>query len=151
MESIQVALAKNISEISIAPGNLNLLGAKCRALQLGHKVMVVFIGDPELCDSLERADGLQQSQIAPELLSTILTRSARAKAQVVSQDERELTRLRATLNYGHPIGHAIENVTKYTIDRGEAVFILPCKIGSTCKGRGWGVESDSRFGVGCAN
>ncbi len=139
MESIQVALTENISEISIAPGNLNRLGAKCRALQLGNKVMVVFIGNPELCDSFGRADGLQQNQIAPELLSTILTRSARAKAQVVSQDERKLTRLRATLNYGHPIEHTIANVTKCTIDRGEAGFILPYKIGSTRKGRGWGV------------
>ena len=272
MESIQVALAENTYEISIAPGNLDRLGAKCRALQLGNKVMVVsnptvfalygqraisalqqadfevfycelpdgeryktlesiahiydlalehglersstlvalgggvigdmtgfaaatwlrgiavvqvpttllamvdssiggktgvnhphgknligafhqprlvltdpdvlatlparefragmaeaikyaIIGDPELFDLLERADGLQQSQIAPELLSTILTRSARAKADVVSQDEYEQTGLRATLNYGHTIGHAIENVTEYTINHGEAVAL----------------------------
>jgi 3-dehydroquinate synthase len=42
----------------------------------------------------------------------------------VSQDEKELTGLRATLNYGHTIGHAIESVTEYTVvNHGEAVAI----------------------------
>lgn len=83
-----------------------------------------IIGDPELFALLERSTGLKQSEVDLPLLSTILTRSARAKAEVVSKDERELTGLRATLNYGHTIGHAIESVTKFiAVNHGEAVAL----------------------------
>jgi 3-dehydroquinate synthase len=83
-----------------------------------------IIGDPELFALLERSTGLKQSEVDLGLLSTILTRSAQAKADVVSKDERELIGLRATLNYGHTIGHAIESVTKFmTVNHGEAVAL----------------------------
>jgi 3-dehydroquinate synthase len=89
---------------------------------MAEVIKYAIIGDRELFDRLERANGLNQSDIDPELLSTILTRSARAKADIVSKDEHELTGLRATLNYGHTIGHAIESVTKYlVVNHGEAV------------------------------
>jgi 3-dehydroquinate synthase len=103
------------------PDVLATLPAREFRAGMAEAIKYAIIGDPELFDLLERADGLQQSQIAPELLATILTRSARAKAEVVSKDEHELTGLRATLNYGHTIGHAIENVTEYTVNHGEAV------------------------------
>jgi 3-dehydroquinate synthase len=89
---------------------------------MAEVIKYAIIGDPELFDRLEQANGLNQSEVSLELLSTILTRSARAKADVVSKDEHELTGLRATLNYGHTIGHAIESVTKYlVVNHGEAV------------------------------
>ena len=90
---------------------------------MAEAIKYAIIGDPQLFEQLERAAGLQQSQIDAQLLSTILTRSARAKAEIVSKDEHELTGLRATLNYGHTIGHAIENVTGYAINHGEAVAL----------------------------
>jgi 3-dehydroquinate synthase len=90
---------------------------------MAEAIKYAIIGDPLLFDLLERANGLKQSQIDAELLSTILTRSAQAKADIVSKDEHELTGLRATLNYGHTIGHAIENVTAYAINHGEAVAL----------------------------
>jgi len=53
----------------------------------------------------------------------IIKRSCEIKAEVVSKDERE-TGLRAILNYGHTIGHAIETATGYTkFLHGEAVAI----------------------------
>ncbi len=83
-----------------------------------------IINDRELFERLERADGLQQRDMSLELLAFILARSAGAKAEVVSKDEREITGLRATLNYGHTIGHAIESVTGYTtLNHGEAVAL----------------------------
>ncbi len=91
---------------------------------MAEVIKYAIIGDPELFDRLEQANGLKQHEVNLELLSTILTRSARAKADVVSKDEHELTGLRATLNYGHTIGHAIESVTKYVVvNHGEAVAI----------------------------
>lgn len=52
----------------------------------------------------------------------IVARSCRLKADVVEQDERELSGLRAVLNYGHTFGHAFETVGGYgTWLHGEAV------------------------------
>ena len=47
------------------------------------------------------------------------------KAQVVEQDERETTGIRAALNFGHTIGHAIEAVAGYggAYNHGEAVSV----------------------------
>ncbi|HVT75407.1 MAG TPA: 3-dehydroquinate synthase family protein [Acidimicrobiales bacterium] len=45
------------------------------------------------------------------------------KAAAVSADERETTGVRARLNYGHTLGHALETVGKYDLRHGEAVAI----------------------------
>jgi 3-dehydroquinate synthase len=83
-----------------------------------------IIGDPQLFELLEQSPRLTQESVSAELLTTILVRSAGAKADIVGKDEKELTGLRATLNYGHTIGHAIESVTNYTIvNHGEAVAL----------------------------
>lgn len=56
-----------------------------------------------------------------DALAHIIERSCEIKADVVSKDEREAG-IRAILNYGHTIGHAIETVTGYTrYLHGEAV------------------------------
>jgi 5-deoxy-5-amino-3-dehydroquinate synthase len=50
----------------------------------------------------------------------------RIKGRVVADDEREdlaNTRGRATLNYGHTLAHALENVGSYDLRHGEAVAI----------------------------
>lgn len=62
----------------------------------------------------------------PEALANIITRSCAIKAEVVGEDERE-SGLRAILNFGHTIGHAIENATGYKqYLHGEAVSIGMC-------------------------
>ncbi|MCK8825294.1 3-dehydroquinate synthase [Fuchsiella alkaliacetigena] len=56
-------------------------------------------------------------------LAKMIYRSCEIKAEVVAEDEKELG-LRAILNYGHTIGHAIEALTEYGEYRhGEAVSI----------------------------
>jgi 3-dehydroquinate synthase len=62
----------------------------------------------------------------PIHLTHIISRSCQIKAEVVSLDEREAG-LRAILNFGHTIGHAIETVTKYKrFLHGEAIAIGMC-------------------------
>ncbi|PZV14157.1 MAG: 3-dehydroquinate synthase [Pseudanabaena sp.] len=80
------------------------------------------IWDRELFDLLSQCDRLDQLRyVSAELLQTILYRCAKAKAEVVSKDEKE-GNLRAILNYGHTVGHAIESVTNYRLyNHGEAV------------------------------
>lgn len=56
-------------------------------------------------------------------LETIISMSCSIKARIVEEDEREAG-LRAILNYGHTIGHALESLTQYKKYRhGEAVAI----------------------------
>ena len=80
------------------------------------------IWDAELFEQLEESPRLdQQRYLSAELLQVILTRSCQTKAHVVSQDEKEAG-LRAILNYGHTIGHAVESLTGYRlVNHGEAV------------------------------
>lgn len=57
------------------------------------------------------------------LLNEIVRLSCQLKALVVGEDERE-TGLRAILNFGHTLGHAIESLTEYKrFLHGEAVAI----------------------------
>lgn len=75
-------------------------------------------------------------------LRDIVARCIQLKASVVEEDEFETTGRRAILNFGHTIGHAIEQVTGYgPILHGEAVSLgmiaeglLGERIGLTPKG-----------------
>ena len=82
------------------------------------------IWDAELFAKLEKSDGLDDmASLDKGLLQEILQRSCQSKADVVSKDEKEAG-LRAILNYGHTIGHAVESLTGYTaFIHGEAVAI----------------------------
>jgi 3-dehydroquinate synthase len=69
------------------------------------------------------------------VLEEIVYRSARLKAEVVAEDEKESS-LRAILNYGHTIGHAIEAVSGFRLRHGQAVAIgmvaeaeISCRLG----------------------
>jgi 3-dehydroquinate synthase len=56
-------------------------------------------------------------------LEEIVTWNCRLKAAVVAADEREAG-LRAILNYGHTVGHAVERAASYgTYTHGEAVAL----------------------------
>jgi len=57
-----------------------------------------------------------------DALGHIIQRSCEIKAEVVSKDERE-GGLRAVLNYGHTVGHALEKAENYTMRHGYAVAI----------------------------
>jgi 3-dehydroquinate synthase len=78
-------------------------------------------------------------------LSSILRRSAAAKARVVEADERE-GGLRAILNYGHTFGHVVETLCGYgTWLHGEAVAIGMVAVGELAVLRGsWSREDAER-------
>jgi len=56
------------------------------------------------------------------VLERVVCRSVEIKVDVVAADEREAGR-RATLNFGHTVGHAIEATSKFTVLHGAAVAI----------------------------
>lgn len=57
-----------------------------------------------------------------ETVEEIVFRSAKIKAEVVEKDEKDLG-LRAILNFGHTVGHAVESVSNFKVSHGEAVAI----------------------------
>ncbi|GIG59034.1 3-dehydroquinate synthase [Longispora fulva] len=73
-----------------------------------------FIADPVILDLI--ADDFRRH--VPELVE----RSVRVKAEVVADDLRDTGR-REFLNYGHTLGHAIENREKYRWRHGHAVSV----------------------------
>jgi 3-dehydroquinate synthase len=78
------------------------------------------IWDPDLFDFMETARDRIMG-LEADALAYIVRRSCEIKAQVVSEDERE-GGLRAILNFGHTVGHAVETETGYTrFLHGEAV------------------------------
>jgi 3-dehydroquinate synthetase len=78
-----------------------------------------LIGDAELFAELE-AGGAPESA---EELGRIVARCAAHKARVVAADERETLGLRAVLNLGHTVGHAVERASEYRLLHGEAVAV----------------------------
>jgi 5-deoxy-5-amino-3-dehydroquinate synthase len=59
----------------------------------------------------------------PAVLSDVIARSARMKADYVAADELERTGTRAVLNYGHTLAHALETASGHALLHGEAVAI----------------------------
>jgi 3-dehydroquinate synthase len=88
---------------------------------LAEVVKYGVILDAELFSYLEQHTAAILARDA-EGVRHIVARSCRLKANVVEQDEREETGLRAVLNYGHTFAHAFETVGGYgTWLHGEAV------------------------------
>ena len=56
------------------------------------------------------------------VLESIVFRSAKIKAEVVTKDECD-SGLRNILNFGHTVGHALESVSDFGISHGQAVAI----------------------------
>jgi 3-dehydroquinate synthase len=80
------------------------------------------IMDAAFIDDLER-DREAISARRADLLEAIVHRCLRHKAYVVERDERE-AELRAILNFGHTVGHALENSAGYgRYLHGEAIAI----------------------------
>lgn len=108
--------------VLIDPEVLNTLPD--REFQAGMAEVIKYgvIWDAQLFEQMEQSDRLERNPNT-DLLNTIISRSCQAKADVVSKDEKEAG-LRAILNYGHTVGHAVESETNYSVvNHGEAVAI----------------------------
>jgi len=111
--------------VLIDPQVLNTLPEREFRAGMAEVIKYGVIWDDELFAQMEQCEHLDQiSHLDEGLLAEILQRSAQAKADVVSEDVDEKKDLRAILNYGHTIGHAVESLTHYRLfNHGEAVAI----------------------------
>jgi 3-dehydroquinate synthase len=116
--------------VLIDPETLNTLPPREFRAGMAEVIKYGVIWDAELFQNLEAQGRIHQHRcLSPEQLLDVLRRSCQAKADVVSQDEKE-SGLRAILNYGHTIGHAIESLTHYrTFNHGEAVGLGMIAVG----------------------
>lgn len=89
---------------------------------LAEVIKYGIIYDAPLFARLER-DLTKLLKREPKTLTEVIARCCEIKAEVVGQDETE-SGLRAILNFGHTIGHAIENISGYgKYLHGEAISI----------------------------
>jgi 3-dehydroquinate synthase len=89
---------------------------------LAEVIKYGIIYDAKLFAQLER-DLPKILKRDPKTLAPVIARCCEIKAEVVAQDETE-SGLRAILNFGHTIGHAIENSSGYgKFLHGEAISI----------------------------
>jgi 3-dehydroquinate synthase len=88
---------------------------------LAEAVKHGLIADRDYFEWMEReAETLLRREEAA--LTRLVRRSVEIKAEVVSEDEREVGR-RAILNAGHTVAHALEQATRYALPHGEAVAL----------------------------
>lgn len=114
---------------------LQTLSPRDFAAGLAESVKHAAICDPQLLawhesnvEAVTRRDG--------DTLATLITRSCEIKAGIVSQDERE-TGVRAILNHGHTIGHALEHLLEYDLRHGECVALGMIAENEIAGRRGW--------------
>lgn len=108
------------------------------ANQFAEVVKYGVIADPVLFSILEKKtpdffNSIENGAFTKEdkkFLMEIVWRSAKVKAGVVSQDEKETKGMRMHLNYGHTFAHGFETASGYRLSHGNAVA-----IGMLCAGR----------------
>lgn len=106
--------------VVVDPETLRTLPARQYRAGLYEVIKYGVIGDADLFVALEKNLEPVLHQDA-KTLDWVLARCIRAKADVVSRDERE-TGLREVLNLGHTFAHALESATGYKhLFHGEAV------------------------------
>ena len=100
---------------------------------LAEAIKHAFIADPGLLESLSIFEGRDKrgpsraesgsSGVPPaNVLATFVARALAVKVHCVREDPLEKN-IRGKLNLGHTVGHAVEIVSNFTIQHGEAVAI----------------------------
>ncbi|MGH9023858.1 MAG: 3-dehydroquinate synthase [Acidimicrobiia bacterium] len=90
---------------------------------LGEVAKYAVLGDRALAGLLDPSGRRLLLQRHIPFLEEIVARCVKLKSEVVSADELETGGLRATLNLGHTLGHALESAGSYQLLHGEAVAI----------------------------
>ncbi|MCL5036454.1 MAG: 3-dehydroquinate synthase [Chloroflexi bacterium] len=121
--------AKNIigcfyfSELVICDhGTLGTLSPEERRCGLSEIIKAACISSPDLLSMLENSN--LEDAGGPENMDQIILQAVSIKADFVRRDPYEKTGVRALLNFGHTIGHALEKAFDYDgLKHGEAVAL----------------------------
>ncbi|MDA0576601.1 MAG: 3-dehydroquinate synthase [Verrucomicrobia bacterium] len=124
---------------------LATLPAREYASGLAEVVKYGVIWDATLFRKLEdKAEALQRRDL--DVLEPIVARCCEIKAEVVAVDERD-SGVRAILNFGHTLGHAIEKISGYGgLLHGEAVSLgMVFAAELSCRETGFASEDRDRL------
>ena len=117
--------------VLVDPDTLSSLPFRERRSGLAEIIKYGAIYDADFYDEIDR-EVVGMLRLTSGFLETAIARSCQIKAEVVEQDERD-EGLRAILNFGHTVGHALEAITGYHVYRhGEAIaigMVSACLIG----------------------
>ncbi len=121
--------------VIIDPEVLHSLDERQVRAGLAEVIKYGLIWDSDFFHTLETHIKAIKSLKDKTLVNDILEKCCKIKAEVVRQDEKE-SGLRAILNFGHTLGHALEAVTGYrTLFHGEAVahgMLMALELSKTC-------------------
>ncbi|MBD0254062.1 MAG: 3-dehydroquinate synthase [Rubrobacter sp.] len=87
---------------------------------LAEAIKMGLLSGGDFFDDLDLIGAARTNKL--DALQTLILRSIRFKARIVAEDEME-GGLRAILNYGHTIGHALEAAAGYNLPHGSAVAV----------------------------
>ena len=126
--AIDIAAGKNLvgafhqpAAVLSDPGAIATLPPRQRSSGLAEIIKTAFLVDEHSVAQVERCTvAVLGSEIGPTL--TCVTLAAEVKASVVSEDPEEQG-VRALLNFGHTMGHALEAASAYRATHGEAVAL----------------------------
>lgn len=101
---------------------------------MGEVIKHGMIRDADFFEFL-RIHAEEIKRLDPEIMIKTVRRNCEIKASVVSVDEKEHG-LRAILNFGHTIGHAVESACNFKRTHGECVAVGMCAASLIAKNRG---------------
>ncbi len=127
--AVNLAAGKNLvgaiyqpKAVLVDPGFLQTLPRRNVISSLAEAIKYGFIRDRSIFDTIEKRFDDLVSLNDQALLSEIIAKSCKIKAEIVSNDQFENGE-RRLLNYGHTIGHAFETIQEYGgLYHGEAVL-----------------------------
>ncbi len=132
----QLALFSAPREVVIDPAFLATLEEEEIRSGLGEVLKLHLTGGPFFEERFAAAlDGAGDGLPSLEALQRLVWESLVVKRAVIERDEFELD-LRRALNYGHTVGHVIENLSDFEIPHGKAICLGMAIVNQVAVNRG---------------
>ena len=110
---------------------------------MGEMLKTGLICDGELFRSIVKdSDAILRKDT--DVLAGAMRRCCELKASIVAKDPEEKTGIRALLNLGHTIGHAVEKMKDFELAHGQCVGLGLCAAAYISKSRGLVTEEEYR-------
>lgn len=132
----QLALFSAPRDVVVDPAFLATLAEEELRSGLGEILKLHLTGGPFFMERFAAAlDAAPAGLPSPEAIRSLTWGALVVKRAVIERDEFELD-LRRALNYGHTIGHAIENLSGFAIPHGKAVCLGMAIVNQVAVNRG---------------
>lgn len=130
-------------KVYISPRFLETLPKKQLRNGLAEVIKYGVIATPSILKTLEKNKTKIYANDS-KIISKLIASCIKIKSSLVVADEREKG-VRKYLNYGHTIGHAIEKLSKFSIQHGEGVAIGMSIVNTIAVSKKWMSKKDSEY------